>query len=309
MVSAATAAPTSASISTPVWAVVSADAVISTASSSTERETSTCDSGSGWHSGISSLVRLAAMIPASCAAARASPFGSSRSRLAVAGVMRRLARATARLGLGLDVERVDRKRPCPELFVGARVLREDEDAVPLVHERRLLRDEIEPVEDRVHEKRVVLLVGGDGLSEVVLDAEVDRRPPVALEAVVHGARGTLDRPKVLGVFRDLLPRGVEERQHRDPAVHLSMRLEVELEGAEAAAHVLRRIRSVDAEDEELGPPPRDLPLEREHVRALRELLELARLDGDRSRRDEGAPAVVGRDALVEVALGSREITS
>src|SRR4051794_10198344 len=55
-----------------------------------------CDSGSGWQSGISSLVRFAAMIPASCAVTRASPFGNSRRRRAVSGAISTLARATAR---------------------------------------------------------------------------------------------------------------------------------------------------------------------------------------------------------------------
>src|SRR5581483_7965735 len=45
---------------------------------------------------MSSAVRFAAMIPASCAVARASPFGRSRRRFAVSGAMRTTARATAR---------------------------------------------------------------------------------------------------------------------------------------------------------------------------------------------------------------------
>src|SRR6266568_9458664 len=43
-----------------------------------------------------SLVRLAAMIPASCAVASASPLGNSRSRRAVSGAIRTTPRATAR---------------------------------------------------------------------------------------------------------------------------------------------------------------------------------------------------------------------
>ena len=69
-----------------------------------------------------------------------------------------------------------------ELLVRAGVLGEDEHAVAVVHERRLLRDEIEPVEDGVDEQHVVLLVRGDRLREVVGDLEVDRRPAVALES-------------------------------------------------------------------------------------------------------------------------------
>ena len=58
------------------------------ASPTIRSSTPTCDSGSGWQSGISSAVRFAAMIPASCAVVSASPFGSSPSRAAVSGAIR-----------------------------------------------------------------------------------------------------------------------------------------------------------------------------------------------------------------------------
>src|SRR4051812_12064151 len=45
---------------------------------------------------MSSLVRFAAMMPATCAVASASPFGSSRRRRAVSGAIRTVACATAR---------------------------------------------------------------------------------------------------------------------------------------------------------------------------------------------------------------------
>src|SRR5690349_7367304 len=69
---------------------------MSTCLSPTESDTSTCVRASGWQSGISSAVRFAAMIPASCAVASASPFGSPRSCRAVSGDMRTVAAATAR---------------------------------------------------------------------------------------------------------------------------------------------------------------------------------------------------------------------
>ena len=69
--------------------------------------------------------------------------------------------------------------------MGAGVLREDHDPVSHVDERRLLRDEVHAVEDRVHEQDVELLVRGDGLGEVVLDLEIERLPPRPLEAVVY----------------------------------------------------------------------------------------------------------------------------
>ena len=163
-----------------------------------------------------------------------------------------------RVGLPGDVERVDRQRPVAELLVRSGVLRQDQHAVALVHERRLLGDEVQPVEDRVHEEDVVVLVRGDGAREVVADLEVDRHPAVLLEAVVDAPRLALDRADVLGVLGDLLPRRVEQREQADAAVHLRMRVEVELERAEAAHDVLRRIGAVDAQHELLRPVLREL---------------------------------------------------
>ena len=60
----------------------------------------------------------------------------------------------------------------------AGVLGEDEHAVALVDERRLLGDQVQPVEDRVDEQDVELLVGGDRPREVVADLELDRLPAV-----------------------------------------------------------------------------------------------------------------------------------
>ena len=111
-----------------------------------------------------------------------------------------------RLGLPRDVERVDRDRPVAELLAGAGVLGEDDHAVALVDERRLLRDEVQPVGDRVHEQHVVLLVRGDRPREVVLDLEADRQPALAAEPVVDGARRVDDRVQVGRVLRDVLSR-------------------------------------------------------------------------------------------------------
>src|SRR5439155_6044588 len=65
---------------------------------------------------------------------------------------RELERDMDRLRLPRDVERVHGERPFAQLLVHPRVLGEDQHAVALVHERRLLRDEVEAVVDRVHEK-------------------------------------------------------------------------------------------------------------------------------------------------------------
>ena len=242
----------SASISTPVCAVVSADAMISTplvADASVDARRATA--ASGWQSGISSDVRFAAMIPASCAVVSASPFGRSReprrglrrhahdrardgaaplrpacrrrrpsarrrsrrratgrsshahvtvTRAACVEVgeqRRRSTRATSCVA-HLVADALDARaaaRPAPssapraalrpgpqtsngltvsaqsaELLVRAGVLGEDEHAVARVDERRLLRDEVQAVEDRVHEQHVELLVRGDRPREVVGDA-------------------------------------------------------------------------------------------------------------------------------------------
>src|SRR3989475_3222159 len=60
----ATAAAGRASISTPVWPTTRARASTRTPPAANSKSTSTLASRSGWHSGISSEVRLAAMMPA-----------------------------------------------------------------------------------------------------------------------------------------------------------------------------------------------------------------------------------------------------
>src|SRR5437588_10330146 len=191
-----------------------------------------------------------------------------------------------------DVERVHRERPLAELLVHTRVLGEDQHTVALVDERRLLRDQVEPVEDRVYEQRVELLVRSHGLREVVADLELDRRPPLTLEAVVDDPRSALDRSEVLGVLGNLLPRGVEKREHRHAPVHLRMLVEVELEGPKAANDVLGRVGAVDSKDEELRPSRHDLALGGEQVRARRELLERVDVDRARMRGDEDPTTAV-----------------
>src|SRR5256714_6953533 len=64
----------------------------------TSARTSTCVSGRGWHRGMSSAVRFAAMMPATRAVSSGSPFGVRRSRTAstVPGDISTRALATAR---------------------------------------------------------------------------------------------------------------------------------------------------------------------------------------------------------------------
>ena len=66
----------SASISTPVCPAQEADAVISTErrASSSVREMSIPSIRTGWHIGMMSGVCFAAIMPATCATARTSPF-------------------------------------------------------------------------------------------------------------------------------------------------------------------------------------------------------------------------------------------
>ena len=79
-VSPAIATAVSASISTPVCAVVEALAVMVMRSSANSKSTFTEVNGSGWHSGISSLVRLAPWMPAMRAVASTSALGRSSAR-------------------------------------------------------------------------------------------------------------------------------------------------------------------------------------------------------------------------------------
>ena len=94
-VSAATLAATSASISTPVSAVVFTLVAIETPFSHTRRVTAMCDSATGWHIGINSEVRFAAMIPAVRATSSGSPLGFSGSARKTSGLIATKALASA----------------------------------------------------------------------------------------------------------------------------------------------------------------------------------------------------------------------
>ena len=84
MVRAATDAAVRASISTPVLAVVAAEAVMATPLFVTVVITSMKVSGSGWHIGISSDVFLAAWMPAMRATSSGLPLGFFGSALSTA---------------------------------------------------------------------------------------------------------------------------------------------------------------------------------------------------------------------------------
>ena len=101
------------------------------------------------------------------------------------------------------------------------------------------------------------------------------------EAIVDRPCGALDGAEVLRVLGDVLARRIEQREHGHASCSLGMRFEEELVGAEAANDVLRRVRAVDADDEELcAARPRCLLLNADGL-APRELVELGGIDGDR----------------------------
>ena len=81
-----------------------------------------------------------------------------------------------------------------------------------------------------------------------------------------------------------------------------MHVEEERECTEAAHDVLRRVGSIDAHDQELGPSLHDQPLLLEHFGIVVQLVELRRVYSDRMTRDERCAAVVrdrrGRDIHV-----------
>src|SRR5579864_6214618 len=98
-VSAATETAVSASISTPVRLVTRTVARISNCACSTSSSNamSTPLIGSGWHNGIRSGVRFAAITPATCATARTSPLATPPEAIkrAVSGCITTIARAVA----------------------------------------------------------------------------------------------------------------------------------------------------------------------------------------------------------------------
>ena len=89
--------------------------------------------------------------------------------------------------------------------------------------------------------------------------------------------------------------------------HLGVLVEVELERAEPAHDVLRRIRAIDADDQLLGPVRHERALRREHGFALRERVELAHVDGDRVRGDANLPRSVVDGAALVVARRAHEV--
>ena len=138
-------------------------------------------------------------------------------------------RRVDRVGQLLDVERVDRQRELAELLVRAGVLAQDRDPVALVDQRPLLGHEVHPVEHRVDHHHVVVLVGGDGLLEVVAQLQVDRHPVRRPVPVVDHRHQRLDLLQVLRVLGHVRPRRHQLRRERDPLGELRVLLEEDVE--------------------------------------------------------------------------------
>src|ERR1044071_6405808 len=203
-----------------------------TPSSRSSARTSACVSGSGWHKGISSAVRFAAMMPAMRAASKGSPFGvrPARSAATVSADISTRADATARRAVCAlpDVSTIA-TRPsastCESSFIAS--------ALQLPFEEvRGRRVGAEPV---AVEEEVVHVVGEDDLLELdVLLAQTAhevyglREGDVALVVAVdeeHGRAPLLDGADGRRFERDLLRVAavvVDPRSARDalrPVVH------------------------------------------------------------------------------------------
>ena len=116
-----------------------------------------------------------------------------------------------------------------------------------------------------------MLVERDRLLEVVAQAQVDRHPVGGAVAVVDDRHERLDLLQVLDVLGHVLARGLEVGDEGDPLAELGVLLEEDVEGGEAAQHVLREVGPVDAQDQVLAPPAQDLRLVLAHALARRDL--------------------------------------
>src|SRR3954447_23199947 len=168
MVSAATEAAVMASISTPVRPSTDASASTSTPPSTTSARTSTWSSPSGWQSGISVPVCLAAWMPAMRATPRTSPLGASpaETAAAVSGLIDTNARETACRRV-ISFDDTSTIRAAPE---SSRWVRSGDNALScldeLAHAAHVAvaqqLDGVGLAVDDALEERLALLVGGQG---------------------------------------------------------------------------------------------------------------------------------------------------
>src|SRR3989442_557075 len=204
MVSRPAETAVSASISTPVWPRVLTVTAMATAERawSTSNSTETPVSRSGWHIGISSQVRLAAITAATWATARTSPFLMPPLWIAarVAGCIRISPAAVAtRSVTSLSPTSTMRGRPAASRWVRSAISRQDG------------RGSREPKADRRQ-----LLVEAD-------DPPGGRGPG---EARHRGAGGAADAGGQLGVVEEVL----------DPAGELGWRAPGHQQAVLAVAH-------------------------------------------------------------------------
>ena len=201
------------------------------------------------------------------------------------------------------------RRELAELLVRAGVLRQHRDPVALVDQRALLGDEVHPVEHRVDHQHVVVLVGGDGLLEVVAQLELDRHPVGRAVAVVHDRDERLDALQVLGVLGHVGPRGHELGHEGHALGQLGVLLEEQVEGAEAAQHVLREVGAVHAQDEGVAAAAQQLALELLRALRRRHRARRARVDRQRVAAHPHLAVRVADDAAVEVDLEVHQVAA
>ena len=214
-----------------------------------------------------------------------------------------------RLGLLLDVEGVDAERALAELLVGAGVLGEHQDAVAGVDGRRLLGDEVHAVEERVDHEQVEVLVAGDGLVEVLVDAEVDRHPVGRAVAVVDDRDERLDPLQVLLVLGDVLPRRLQVGDERDPLVELRVVGEELVEGGEAAEDVLGEVGAVDADDQVLAAAGEQLALVVGDLLGRGDAAQALGVDPERVGADPDLAVAVADDLVAVVDLAADQLAA
>src|SRR4028118_782078 len=209
------------------------------------------------------------------------------------------------VGLLVEVVGVDGQGVLAELLVGAGVLGEHEDAVPLVDDGGLLGDEVHAVADGVDEQDVVVLVRGDGAGEVVHHKELYRGPAVRAVLLVALPRRQAAGLQVRRVLGNVAAGGLELGQEGHVLPHLRVPLEHPAVGLEAADYVLGEVGPVHPQEELAWEPLYKLLL-LEHGLAAGELPELGRVYGDGVGPPPHLASCVPHDTVPHVGLGAED---